>query len=114
MKIERQQLRFERGHRLPGRDVVHAEVLQPDAPHIHLVTQRRNGVAAVVPHARQRMRSPDAAPVSVVNEHHPVSDSLLNDFFKFGHLIGGRREFGVSELDRKLVVLADADGVGVR
>ena len=109
MKVERQELPFELGKRRADRDVLQAEVAQPDAADLHFVFQRGDGIVAVVPDARQRMRGPDRTPVGVADEEHALRHPFFEDLLQLRGSSAAGGEVRVGETRGELVELADPD-----
>ncbi len=87
VQVERQQLGFERRQWLPGRYILEPEVLHPDSPHLHFVSQGGHGITAIVPDTAQRVSGANCPGVTIIDIEHAFSQALAHQFVEFGFFI---------------------------
>ncbi len=114
VQVERHQHLFQRGQRLARPDRSLAERLQPDAAHLDLVLEHGDGVGAVVPQRRQRVRSARRARVLVGEEAEAAAQAGAHHRVERLRLFVRFTKLAIEPADGESVILTNADGIGVR
>src|SRR2546422_6539217 len=78
------------------------------------MAKRSDWIAAAVPQTGERMRRSRRPRVSIRDKQHSGGDAVFKYSLELRRLVGVWSEFGISILDRKLVICSDAGGVRIR